>query len=191
MALVNRVMRPRVSYSDLCQQSEDGRRYELYDGEVFVVPSPLPLHQIVVMNIEDWLRHHPRTRQGATLAAPLDIVFSDYDVAQPDVLYFEPERLALLSNWRVTRVPPDLAVEVLSRGTASNDRGRKMRMLARYGVRECWVVDPESERVEVYSLKGEAFSLVQEAAGEESIVSPLLGPLGGVVSALFHSPLDR
>ena len=191
MALVNRVMRPRVSYSDLCQQPEDGRRYELYDGGVFVVPSPLPLHQIVALNIYDWLRHHPRTRQGLALAAPLDIAFSEYDVVQPDVLYFEPERLPLLANRRVARVAPDLAIEVISPRTASNDRGRKMRMFARYGVREYWIVDPESERVEVHTLEGEAFRLVQEAAGNSSITSPLLGPLGGAVSVLFHSPLGR
>ncbi len=189
MALVERVVRPRVSYSDLCQQPEDGRRYELYDGEVFVVPSPLPLHQIVAMNIEDWLRHHPRTRSGLTLLAPLDVAFSEYDVVQPDLLYFEPERLPLLSNRRVTRVAPDLAIEVISPGTASNDRGRKMRMFARYGVREYWIADPESERVEVFSLGGEMFRLVQQAAGDDAIVSPLLGPLGGEVSSFFRSPL--
>jgi Uma2 family endonuclease len=89
MALVSKVARPRVSYADLCQQPEDGRRYEIYDGEVFVVPSPLPLHQIVAMNFVDWLRHHPRTRDGLTLAAPLDIVLTEYDVVQPDVVYFD------------------------------------------------------------------------------------------------------
>jgi Uma2 family endonuclease len=189
MALVEKVVRPQVSYTDLCQQPEDGRRYELYDGEVFVVPSPLPLHQIVAMNIEDWLRHHPRTERGLTCAAPLDIVFSEYNVVQPDVLYFEAERLAQLANRTVIRVPPDLAIEVISPATASTDRGRKMQLLARYGVREYWIVDPESERVEVYALKGEVYRLAQEAAGEASIVSPLLGPLDGHAGELFKSPL--
>lgn len=92
MALV-KVVRPRVSYADLCQQPEDGRRYEIYDGEVFVVPSPLPLHQIVAMNISEWLRTHPRTRDGFVAVAPLDIVLSDYNVVPPDILYFEADRL--------------------------------------------------------------------------------------------------
>lgn len=188
MAFVERT-RPRVSYRDLCEQPEDGRRYEIYDGELFVVPSPLPLHQIVALNIYDWLRDHPRTSRGLSVAAPIDIVLSEYNVVQPDVVYFEPERLRELSARAAIRVPPDLAVEVLSPSTAATDRGRKMQLLARFAVREYWIVDPDAETVEVYRLTGEDYVVAQRAAGDESIASPLLGPLEGWVSALFRSPL--
>lgn len=188
MALVESV-RPRVSYTDLCQQPDDGRRYELYDGEVFVVPSPLPLHQIVAMNIADWLRHHPRTRDGFLAVAPLDIVLSDYNVVQPDVLYFEFNRLTDLSARSVIRVPPDLAVEVISAATESNDRGRKMRLLARFRVPEYWLVDPIAQRIEVHSLDAEQYRLAQVAEGDEGIESPLLGSLGGPVREFCRSPI--
>jgi Uma2 family endonuclease len=188
MALVKTV-RPRVSYTDLCQQPEDGRRYEIYDGEVFVVPSPLPLHQIVAMNIYDWLRYHPRTQRGFVAAAPLDIVFTEYNVVQPDVLYFEPERLRSLSPRAVIRTPPDLAIEVLSPSTESTDRGRKMQVLARFRVREYWLVDPEAQRIEVHSLADEGFRLAQVVGDDDGIESPLLGRLGGRARDLFKSPI--
>lgn len=189
MALVSKVGGPRVSYANLCQQPDDGRRYEIYDGEVVVVPSPLPLHQIVAMNIADWLRHHPRTARGLTIAAPLDIVLSEYNVVQPDLVYFEPERLRELSARAVTRVPPDLAIEVLSPSTASTDRGKKMQLLARYGVREYWLVEPEDQRIEAYALREGSFTLVQEATADAAIESALLGNLGGPARALFRSPI--
>ena len=188
MALV-KVVRPRVSYTDLWQHPEDGRRYELYDGEVFVVPSPLPLHQIVAMNIADWLRHHPTTRDGLVAAAPLDIVLSEYDVVQPDVLYFGPGRLRELSARSVIKVPPDLAIEVLSPSTESTDRGRKMQLLARFGVREYWLVDPESARIEVYALSKDGYGLSQVVTGKDALVSPFLGSVDGPVRDLFRSPI--
>ena len=186
MSLV-KVVRPRVSYTDPCQQPEDGRRYEIYDGEVFVVPSPLPLHQIVAMNVAEWLRHHPRTARGFTALAPLDMVLSEYDVVQPDIVYFEPERLHELSARAVTRVPPDLAIETLSPTTTSTDRGQKMQLLARYGVREYWLVDPDEQRIEVYALREGAFTLTQEAIGDAAIESPMLGTIGGPARSLFRS----
>src|SRR6059058_5950342 len=85
---------PRVTFAELQQWPDDGRRYELYDGEVIVVPSPFLRHQRVAMHIEE----------------------------------------ILLEDWDANRIPPDLAVEVLSRSTEARDRGRKMQLLARFQV---------------------------------------------------------
>ena len=75
---------PRVSYAELERWPEDGRRYERYDGEVYVVPSLLQLHQIVSARLYDVLRDHVRVHGGIVLYAPLDLVLTDYDVVQPD-----------------------------------------------------------------------------------------------------------
>ena len=117
---------PRVSFADLEQWPEDGRRYELYDGEVYVVPSPLPLHQVVSANLHLALTDYVREHGGVALYAPLDIVLTDYDVVQPDLLLFTRQRQDLINLRKVTRHSPDLAIEILSPSTASNDRGRKM-----------------------------------------------------------------
>jgi Uma2 family endonuclease len=167
----------RVSYADLERWPEDGRRYELYDGEVFEIPSPIPLHQMVSGRLHLSLEAYVSVHGGIVLYAPLDIVLTEYDVVQPDLLMFTRERQHLINPRKVTRQPPDLAVEILSAGTESNDRGRKLRLLARHGVREYWLVDPEGARIEIYALAGVRFALVHVAGGGDQIRSLLLPDL--------------
>jgi Uma2 family endonuclease len=167
----------RVSYADLERWPEDGRRYELYDGEVYVVPSPLPLHQIAAARLHLALNEYVREHGGMVLFAPLDIVLTEYDVVQPDLLLFTRERRHLVNPRTVTRVQPDLAIEILSPSTASNDRGRKMRLLARHGVREFWLVDPDAVTIEVYTLTGNQFVLAGAWSRAERMQSPLLPEL--------------
>src|SRR6185503_16779955 len=162
---------PRVSYADMERWPEDGRRYELYDGEVFEIPSPLPIHQMVLARLYLALQGHVSSHGGIVLFAPLDIVLTDYDVVQPDLVLFTRERQHLIDPKKVTRKAPDLAVEILSPGTEANDRGRKLRLLAAHGVREYWIVDVEHVRIEVYGLSGDRFMLINIAAGSQAIHS--------------------
>ena len=170
-----KVVRPRVSYADLERAPEDGRRYELYDGEVFVVPAPLLRHQIVQLRIAEMLDRYAVTNGGVAASSPIDIVFSDYDVLQPDVIYFSPDRANLVHLDRVIRDAPDLCVEVLSPSTAATDRGKKMQMFARYGVRAYWIVDPMEQSIEIYELGPAGYELRLTATGADA-VSPAVMP---------------
>src|SRR5438445_585733 len=110
MALVNvKITDPRVSFSELQQWPDDGRQYELYDGEVIVVPAPFPRHQRVAMNVQYLLHEYERATGGLVFISPVDIVLSEYDVVQPDVVFFRKERRHLIDMWAATRVAPDLA----------------------------------------------------------------------------------
>jgi len=173
MGAVERV-HPRVSYADLERTPEDGRRYELYDGEVYVVPAPIPRHQRVQMRLAEWLDEYAASVGGFTVDAPIDIVFSEYDVLQPDVVFFQPTRAHLIDLDRAIRHAPDLCVEILSPSTEATDRGRKLQMFARYGVPEYWIVDPVSEAIEVHRLEAGTYLLVQRAAGDDEVRSPVL-----------------
>ncbi len=180
-----RAAEQRVSYADLERWPEDGRRYELYDGEVFEIPSPLLIHQFVLGRLHLALSAYVQMYGGSVFLAPLDIVLTDFDVVQPDVLLFRADREHLLHLRKVTRHAPDLAIEILSPGTARNDRGRKMRLLERHRVKEYWLVDPDPGAVEVYSLVGEAFVLGSAASADADIRSPLLPELRVRASDLF------
>jgi Uma2 family endonuclease len=164
-----KAVRPRVSYADLERAPEDGRRYELYDGEVFVVPAPLPRHQVVALRIYEMLAVYVRERGGFTVVSSIDIAFSEYDVLQPDVIYFSADRANLVDLDRVIKHAPDLCVEVLSPSTAATDRGKKMQMFARYGVTEYWIVDPAAETIEVYELRSGAYELALTADGDSTV----------------------
>lgn len=182
-----KLMGPRVSYADLERAPEDGRRYELYDGEVVVVPSPLPRHQIVALNLCSLFDAYASEHGGLVLISPIDIVFSEYDVVQPDVVFFEASRRHLVRLDAPIRHAPDLAIEVLSPTTAATDRGKKMRMLARYGVREYWIVDPVAETIEIYTLASGTYALAQTLVATDQIRSPLLPDLSFAASQVFPS----
>jgi len=168
---------PRVTFAELQQWPDDGRRYELYDGEVIVVPSPFPRHQRVASNIEEILREYEHAADGLTFRAPLDIVLSEHNVVQPDVVFFRKERRHLIDMMAATRAAPDLAVEVLSRSTEARDRGRKMRLLARFGVPEYWIVDPVKNTFEIYVLRGSAYERVAALGEHDDVTSPALPDL--------------
>jgi Uma2 family endonuclease len=173
MGAVERV-RPRVSFADLERTPEDGRRYELYDGEVYVVPAPIPRHQRVQIRIVEWLDEYAESVGAFVVASPIDIVFSDYDVLQPDVVYFQPSRVHLIDLDRAIRHAPDLCVEILSPSTEATDRGRKLQMFARYGVPEYWIVDPANEVIEVHRLEAGSYVLVQRATGKDDVRSAVV-----------------
>lgn len=180
-----RAIRPRVGYADLERMPEDGHRYELYDGEICVVPAPVPLHQRVAFRIAKSLDAYAVAHGGEVLISPLDIVFSDYDVLQPDVVFFKASRRHLIEPHRAIRSAPDLAVEVLSPSTVEKDRATKMQMYARYGVKEYWLVDPLAHRIEVYWLNAGEYGLAHTASEADSVQSSLLADLKISAATLF------
>jgi Uma2 family endonuclease len=175
----------RVTYAELLTWPDDGRQWELYDGEVVLVPSPFPRHQRIAFNIARVLGDHADVSGGVMYHAPLDIVLSGYDVVQPDVLFFRKERRHLVKDWQVTQAAPDLAVEVLSESTESRDRGRKMALLARFGLPEYWLVDPAKNTLEIYLLRDGVFALAVAAGVSQHVDSPTLGGLSFSASRLF------
>lgn len=177
MAPVGQVVKPRISYTDLANQPEDGRRYEIYDGEVFVVPSPLPIHQRAVHALLQLLDAYASHHGGEAFISPIDIVFSEHDVVQPDLAFFSASRRHLVSADTPIRSAPDLVVEVLSPSTEASDRGKKLQTFARFGVPEYWIVDSHASSIEVLRLRDGNYELHSRAAAGESAVSATLPEL--------------
>ena len=178
-------VQPRFGYRDLLAMPDDGRRYEIHGGELVVVAAPLARHQIAVVEIVTLLHDYSRRVGGRTVAAPFDIVFDEYDVVQPDVVFFRAERSHLVRLDVVTRAAPDIAVEVLSPSTASIDRGRKMRVFARYGVPEYWIIDPVRLEIEVHALDNGAYRSAQVATRVDTVRSVLLPGLTFAAARIF------
>jgi len=175
----------RLTYAELQQWPDDGRRYELYDGEVIVVPAPLLRHQRVALHLMDVLRDYEERAGGLIVPAPFDIVFSEHNVVQPDVVYFTAERRHLLHDWDAGRAVPDLAVEALSPSTEARDRGRKMDLLVRFGVPEYWIVDPARNTIEMYVLRAGAYDLSVAAGDDATVSSPTLADLSFTTRRVF------
>lgn len=166
----------RLTYEDYCLLPNDGKRYEIIDGELFVTPSPLTRHQRVVTNLVyylvDFVKKHDL---GVVYAAPLDVVFSPYDVVEPDLLYVSKARLDVVTEKNLQGAP-DLAVEVLSESTAKIDRTTKLKLYARFGVREYWIIDPGRAAdcsAEVYRQGPQGFERVAQLDSNAALTSPL------------------
>ena len=148
----------RVSFTDLQRMPDDGNRYELYDGELRVVPSPLLKHQIVSQRLLLILVEHASDCGGQVVQPPMDLVLTEYDVIQPDLMYFGPEAASRLDPNDWVRVRPDIAIEVISPSTARIDRGRKRELLARHAVPEYWIVDPDARTLDVWLMDPSGYS---------------------------------
>jgi Uma2 family endonuclease len=137
----------RWSVEDVWAIPEDGNRYETVDGELLVSPAPRLGHQAVAgalwRPLSAWVSAQ---RVGIALMAPCDVVLDAYTLVQPDLIVLPPVGTDVL--WGKTPPPPPLlAIEVLSPGTARNDKLRKRPRLQRAGI-ESWLVDPEAQLVE-------------------------------------------
>jgi len=172
------------TYEDLFTLPDDGKRYEIIEGELYEMPAPNLAHATTIMNLIALLLPIVSTLGGRLLAAPLDVFFQGADPVQPDLL-------AILPGWQGTlpsRGPqgaPDLVVEVLSPSNRGHDILLKRSLYARAGVREYWIVDPEARTLEILALDRDAFHRAVAASDEERPVSPLLGPLPIAVDELF------
>jgi Uma2 family endonuclease len=141
---------PPMTYQDLIRLPDDLLRHELIDGEHLVSPAPALRHQRVVLHLASALSTFVRAwRLGTVLVAPVDVLFSQLDVVEPDVLYVASAHADRLRE-RYVAGAPDLAVEVLSPGSRGVDRLRKRRLYEAGGVAEYWIVDPDAETLEVY-----------------------------------------
>ena len=143
----------RLTHEDYLAFPDDGRRHELIDGEHVVTPSPTRRHQQVFgrlfLALGTYLQQNPA---GELYAAPLDVILSEHDVVQPDILFVSKERSAVLGTW--VHGAPDLAVEIVSPSTRRLDEMAKRRVYDRFGVTEFWVIDPEIEIVRIYRQAG-------------------------------------
>jgi Uma2 family endonuclease len=176
----------KLTYDDFLLFPDDGKRHELIDGEHYVTPSPNTKHQRVSGNlhfiIRAWLEEHP---VGQIFYAPFDVVFSRFDVVEPDLLYVSNERGAeVLTDQHVTGAP-DIVIEIGSPSTRKRDETIKRRLYERSGVSEYWVVDPELDLVRVYRREGDVFSRPNEFSREagDGLTTPHLAGL--------HIPLSR
>lgn len=136
------------TYREYCLLPEDGRRWELVDGDLLVSPSPTPRHQTVSRRLQFALMDQlEQPGLAQVFNAPMDVVLSDTDVVQPDLLVVADP--AAVGDKAIVGVP-DLVVEILSPSNPERDRYLKKAVYERFGVEEYWVVDPDVGSVEAW-----------------------------------------
>jgi len=174
-----------LTYKEYEALPADGRRYELHEGELSVMPAPTPRHQEISGNLNEILRGHVKTRGlGKVFYSPIDCILSDITILQPDLLYLDPTRLHLVST-RGIEGPPTLVVEILSPSTAGADRSTKRQLYAKYGVPYYWIVDPEARAIEVHVLSEGRYQLAARMFGSEPVSLPPFPALAFAPASLW------
>ena len=178
--------RVHYTWDDYVKLPDDGQRYEIIDGELFVTPAPVVGHQFTSGEVNDLLRAWAKRRGGGIVFyAPVDVVLANDTVVQPDLMWIAEDRVRSIVGQRVTGIP-DLVVEILSPSTARRDRHKKSDLYARFGAREYWIIDPKDRSVEIRSLESGSFVRHAYATDDGVATSALDAELAVVPSALFH-----
>jgi len=174
----------RFNYHDYLQLPED-KRYEILDGELSMVPAPNIRHQRVSKRIEMALiRQVEEKGLGEILDAPCDVLLSNENVVQPDILFVRKERLAIIGEANIPG-PPDLVIEILSPHTRHKDLTIKRKIYARFGIYEYWIVDPDAATVEVLTCKESGYVTAGIYRDSDQLSSPLLPDLALRLSEIF------
>ena len=174
----------KFTYHDYVMLPED-KRYELVEGELFLVPAPNLPHQSILREVLAALHPYVRSRgSGKIFISPCDVVLDPENVVQPDLLFVSKERESILTYENV-QGPPDLVVEILSDSTKRRDLGIKRKLYAKYGVREYWIINPEDQNVEVLSWTDEGYRTEAVFPRTGSLNSPIFPDLNLKLADIF------
>ena len=174
----------RLTYQDYLNTPGD-ERYELLDGELILVASPNEDHQTA--SIELGSRMHTTAKEndlGRVFLAPYDVLFSDSEVVQPDLLFISKERDHIRTPANI-KGAPDLIVEILSPSSARRDWGYKRDLYARHEVKEYWIIDPTNRLVHVMLLKDGILDLEATYGQGDTVTSATLEGFSVDVDDLF------
>jgi Uma2 family endonuclease len=179
----------RLTYEDLARMPDDGKRHEIIDGVHFVTPTPVVRHQRIVgrlfFAITSYLESHAGI--GEVFGAPLDTVFTPWDVVEPDLVFVADDQRSILTEPNIQGAPA-LVAEILSPGTKKRDLGIKKELFERGGVREYWIVDPKANTVIIHRRADDgSFPKIHILPDDASaITTPLLPGFSLSLATLFR-----
>lgn len=173
------------TYEDYALLPDDGKRYEVIRGELYMSAAPRPLHQRVIFRLsyllESFLEEHGA---GTAFGAPIDVLLPEKlgDPEQPDIVFIRNDRLDIVGETNIEG-SLDLAFEVLSPLNPAHDRSLKYQLYEEAGVPEYWIVDPLDRSVEVYVLQDGIYEQIGNWSDGETARS--------VVLEGFSVPVDQ
>lgn len=163
--------------------------FQVIEGDLVRSPANTTFHQsiscTIAVLISNFLGRH---RQGEVFIGPLDVFLDDVNVYQPDVFFVSEQRRSIVTDHGIEGAP-DLIVETLSPTTARYDKGSKRKIYARHGVREFWLVDPETRAIQVYLLGKDAETPVATHGDKAAFESVVLPGRRVKTAAIFKSSL--
>jgi Uma2 family endonuclease len=179
---------PLLTVADLdAFPDDDGNRYELIEGELFVSAGPGITHQRVLLNIQVELGLYLKANPIGILVPGAGAIFSDYDAVIPDLVFVRNERWDQVVTGEKFTGAVNLVIEVLSRGAANRrrDLSAKRQLYGKYGVAEYWIVDKENFSVSVFRLEGKTLQEIATLTQDDELTSPILPGFHLNISTIF------
>jgi Uma2 family endonuclease len=151
-----------------------GTRAELIDKVIYMSPSPVSKHQVVLNKINVQLYNHlEKSGTGIIYVSPLDVYLDEeMNAVQPDLSVILKNGAARVDENGYIHGAPDLIVEILSPGNANYDLVKKRELYERFGVKEYWIVDPDTKQTQGFQLKNGKYVSISDQIGR--MESPLL-----------------
>ena len=178
---------PLLTNADLEGLPDDGNRYELISGALYVSTAPDLIHQRTAGRIHTaFAKYLEQQPIGEILFGP-GVILSDYDGVIPDLVYLSNERRDQIATGARIYGAPNLAIEILSPGKQNikRDREIKLKLYAKFGVDEYWIVDTRKRAVEVYRREAETLKIFTTFVSDETITIPLLPGFCHAVKSFF------
>ncbi len=174
------------NYDDYLNIPEDGKRYEIIDGELYLLPTPNLDHQSILGNLFGAIASfREEQKYGKIFLSPLDVVFSNINIIQPDLIFVSKENFGILTPENI-RGTPDLVIEILSPKTEIRDRTIKFNAYSKFGVLEYWMVHEEKETVEVWRHNSNQLVFHALLEKTETLATPLLPGLEISLEKIFR-----
>jgi len=182
-----KIKKEEWTYADYLKLPDDGRRYEIIEGVLYVSNAPNIDHQFTVVEMVYQMKHFVTQNQlGYVLTAPFEVHLSEKTKpVQPDVLFIKTEKWPA-PGAKYFEGPPDLIVEVLSPSTRRVDQFIKFRAYEKAQVPEYWIANPKTRSIQVFALENKEYLLLGEFIEDEIIESQILTDLKIKTSSLFN-----
>lgn len=181
----------KFTTADLALLPEDGKLYEIIEGDLFVSRQPNWHHQFTCGQLFRYLQEwNDKTDTGVANAAP-GVLFGDEDDVAPDVIWVSNQRLTeILGEDGKLHAAPEIVIEVVSPGWSNQQRDRqmKLKLYSRRGVVEYWIVDWQQRSIEIYSREDGRLQLRETLLKTDSLTSPLLPEFSCNLASLFFPP---
>ena len=179
---------PLLTVADLDACPDDGNRYELIEGELFVSRAPGTPHQRVLHNLQLEFGLYLKAQPIGILVPGTGVIFSNSDAVIPDLLFVRNERWKDVTTGEKVTSAPDIVVEILSAGSENRrrDLSVKRKLYAKYGVAEYWIVDSENQAVLLFRLREQTLDEIATLTINDELSSPILPGFQLKVSALFN-----
>ena len=175
--------------ADLELLPDNGNRYEIINGELYVTRAPHWKHQKTCGRLFTALDIWPIATKLGETAMGAGVIFGDKDDVIPDVVWVSKEKYeALIDESGHLLGAPDLAIEILSSGKENERRDRevKLKLYSSQGVLEYWIADWRAKQIQVYRRENGVLKLAMTLFASDTITSPLLPDFSCLVSQIFE-----